>query len=93
MANAKLIFHEPSLAVITGASQGLGRAITIELATELVEGSVIVVSARCKDGLDETARIAALERRNRNGVGEVQIRAVTSDLSKSEASDIEYKRW
>lgn len=86
MAQAQLIFQEPTFVVITGASQGLGRSIAIELAAELTEGSVLVITARNKDGLKETARMAKLERRDRIVVGDVQIITMTSDLSKSEAS-------
>lgn len=89
MATAKLIFQEATFAVVTGASQGYGRSIAIELAARLANKSVIAVTARCKDGLDETARLAQEQRRNSNKAGDVEIKVVPSDLSKSEVSTAE----
>jgi NAD(P)-dependent dehydrogenase (short-subunit alcohol dehydrogenase family) len=49
------------VAVVTGASQGIGRAITLALAAE---GADVVVVARRRDGLEAVAQeIAALGRR------------------------------
>lgn len=41
-----------SLAIVTGASQGIGRATAVRLARDF---SVIVLVARDKDKLDQTA--------------------------------------
>lgn len=40
--------------VITGASQGIGRALAVEFAQKMESGSVMVLMARNKDGLEET---------------------------------------
>lgn len=84
MASAKLIFEKPTFAVVTGASQGLGKSITIALAAELASESVIAISARSKEALQKTAELALSERRARNASGDIKILCVTADLSKSE---------
>lgn len=87
MASAKFLFEKPTFAVITGASQGLGRSITIELAAELTPKSVIVISARSKKDLEKTAELALSERRTRNASGrDIEILCVTADLSQTEVS-------
>ena len=86
MASAKLLFREPTFATITGASRGLGRAIAIELAAEFCSGSVIVITARNKEDLEETAQLAIDERKSRKCVGDVEISCIVSDLSTSEVS-------
>lgn len=84
MASAKLLFQERTFAIITGASKGLGRCIAIQFSAEFSSGSVIVITARNKEGLKETAQLAIDERRARKSSGDVEIICVVSDLSNTE---------
>lgn len=48
-----------SLLVVTGASQGLGRCIAVELSRKMAAGSVALLMARSEPGLEETKRQVA----------------------------------
>jgi NAD(P)-dependent dehydrogenase (short-subunit alcohol dehydrogenase family) len=47
---------EPQVVIVTGASQGIGRAIAVEFGAR---GDVVVLAARNRDGLEETAAAVA----------------------------------
>lgn len=53
-SNCAVDLSGKTYSVITGASQGIGRAIAIELSKLLGEGSLILLLARSKEGLLET---------------------------------------
>ncbi|XP_039261868.2 sepiapterin reductase-like [Styela clava] len=75
------IFSEPTFAVITGGSQGLGRSITEAFATRITSKSVIVITGRNLDGLKDTAR-RALQKRKQNGKeNDIEIQCISADLS------------
>lgn len=46
----------PTLAIITGASRGLGQSTAFQLAKRVDSGSVMYLTARTQERLDETAR-------------------------------------
>jgi len=51
-------WNRKTFCVLTGASQGIGRRMAIELFNVLGAGSRLVLLARSKEGLAETARLA-----------------------------------
>lgn len=67
--------------VITGASQGIGRALAIEFAQKMDSGSLMVLLARNINGLEETKSLI----KNPN----IQVITKSIDLAKITASDME----
>lgn len=51
---APIDFSKKTLAIITGASQGIGRTLATELAKLLGSGSIIILVARSENGLNAT---------------------------------------
>lgn len=76
------VFGVSTFCVITGASSGIGRCLSVELGKLLGRESVMVLVARSKVGLLETQR-RVTEATNRDG--DLQVFTVSHDLSKSNA--------
>ncbi|KAF7267060.1 hypothetical protein GWI33_019663 [Rhynchophorus ferrugineus] len=49
-------FSKKSIVIVSGASKGIGRTISVELARNLNQNSIFVLLARSEQGLDETKR-------------------------------------
>ena len=78
-----LDFNKKILAIITGASQGIGKTIALELNRRLASGSKLVLIARSEDKLIENKKLLA----DINTDVAVDVRAL--DLSKTTATNYE----
>lgn len=81
--DSKIDFSKKTLAVVTGASQGIGRAIAIELAAHLNSPSILLLIARSEAGLTETKNL--IMKINKT----IPIEICSADLSKMEKEDYE----
>lgn len=78
---SKLDFTKTIFIVITGASQGIGRTIAIEIASHLKSSSKILLLARSESGLLETKKL--VNEANEN----VNVAIYPIDLSKLDVED------
>ncbi|PIK57651.1 hypothetical protein BSL78_05426 [Apostichopus japonicus] len=71
-----LSLRVPTLGIVTGASRGIGRAIALQLAKRIGPSSSLYLTARSKQGLEETAHVISKEVNNN-----IDITCISSDLS------------
>lgn len=81
--DSKIDFSKKTFAVITGASQGIGRTIAIEMAAHLKRPSILLLIARSEAGLSETKNL--IMKINKT----ITIEICSGDLSKMEKEDYE----
>ncbi|KAI6178482.1 Oxidoreductase [Aphelenchoides besseyi] len=68
-----------TVAIITGASRGIGREIAVQVAKKFAEGSKLILVARSSDGLEKTRDLVLKE-------SKVTVELVTADLSQLNTS-------
>jgi len=76
-------FSKKILAVITGASQGIGRTLAVELSKQLSGDSTIILIARSEKGLTETKNLIADTNKN------VSVKIHSMDLTKPAVAEYE----
>lgn len=92
MSNTRCFTDGPCLAVITGASRGLGRAIAHQLYRHLAAGSTLILTARDSVQLQETRAQLLASGTDGEVAGEAasrpphQIVCITADLSSVDCS-------
>lgn len=78
---SKLDFTKQTFALITGASQGIGRTIAIEISRRLNPSSKLLLFARSEKGLLETKKLIMEVNET------IEVKIYPSDLCKLEAKD------
>lgn len=74
-------YNEPLYCVVTGASRGLGRTISVEIARKAQNKLILLLIARSKDGLEETKKLVKQIKEN------AEVITTCMDLSKPNAED------
>ncbi|KAJ8025665.1 Sepiapterin reductase [Holothuria leucospilota] len=75
--NANSFFAKPAVAIVTGASKGIGRAIAIEFAKRFTEGLLLVLTGRSDKDLQETV---SLIQADSSSPSKLTVRCVVGDL-------------